>query len=161
MAAVIGAGVMVGAAGAAGVAIKAFGEWQLYNSGACESARAAPGSVFLMSNGNNVLARQGEGVPDFSGAGSKLARQRAGGIKGGVEVKGPAFLDKVPSRAMSGDIRGKYMAGGLGNATSSQGNLTDILAKVPKKINGTDEYKKIARPPPSKQAGFGNQSFPQ
>lgn len=131
-------------------------------SGAC----AAP--VFLKAAGeahralvlqSNVLARQGESVPENAGNGAKLARQRAAGISGGVKSKEPGYMGKVPERKVSGDLRKDYEAGGLGNATSSQGNLTDILAKVPKQTLGDSEYKRINRPVPSRAPGFGNQAF--
>mmetsp|Transcript_12827 Transcript_12827/g.34531 ORF Transcript_12827/g.34531 Transcript_12827/m.34531 type:complete len:163 (+) Transcript_12827:147-635(+) len=161
MAAVVGAGAVACVSGAVCVAVKAASEWQRARSGECAEARAMAGSVFAMANGNNVLARQGRGVPDMPGAGDKLARQRAAGIKGGVETREqPSFLDKVPNKGIRGNLKENYTVGKLGNATSSQGNLPDILAKVPKKPNGTPEYQRIARPPPSRQAGFGNSSFP-
>lgn len=108
---------------------------------------------------SNVLARQGESVPTEAGAGQKLARQRAAGVSGGVKSKEPGYMGKVPSNKVTGDLRKDYEVGGLGKATSSQGNITDILAKVPKQQHGTDEYKRINRPVPSRAPGFGNQSF--
>lgn len=107
---------------------------------------------------SNTLARQGLSVPEEEGLGEKLARQRAGGISGGIESD-PSWARKVPAKPLAGDLRKEYEVGGLGNATSSQGILSDILAKVPKQVNGTDEYKRIARPNPKRAAGFGNQSF--
>lgn len=108
---------------------------------------------------SNTLARQGESVPEKRGEGEKLARQRAAGVSGGVKPDKPSWLGKVPSRSVTGDLRKSYEVGGLGDATSSKGNITDILDKVPTQTAGTDEYKRISRPPPSRAPGFGNQSF--
>lgn len=131
-------------------------------SGACaapvllKAAGEAHRALVLRSN---ILARQGVSVPEDAGNGAKLARQRAAGVSGGVKSKEPAYMGKVPSRKVSGDLRKDYEAGGLGNATSSQGNLTDILSKVPRKTHGDTEYKRINRPVPTKAPGFGNQAF--
>jgi hypothetical protein len=110
---------------------------------------------------SNTLARQGESIRD-AGADERLARQRAGGIGGGEvsETDEPAYMGKLPRRAVAGDLRPSYVVK-KGSATSSKGILSDILAKVPRQVHGTDSYKRIARPQPSRQAGFGNQSFPQ
>lgn len=108
---------------------------------------------------SNVLARQGQGTPADKGEDAKLARQRASGIKGGIQSKEPQYMGKVPGKKMTGDLRKDYEIGGLGNATSSRGILEDILSKVPRQTLGTDEYKKIARPQPKKAGGYGNQSF--
>eukprot|EP00174_Griffithsia_okiensis_P000473 GO255931.1.p1 GENE.GO255931.1~~GO255931.1.p1 ORF type:complete len:127 (+),score=1.85 GO255931.1:122-502(+) len=91
--------------------------------------------VFLQSN---TLARQGMNVPDKKGEGEKLARQRSAGINGGLSgaKKDPAYLRDVPSRPMAGDKRRDYEVGSLGNATSSRGNITDILDKVPRRTLG-------------------------
>lgn len=131
-------------------------------SGACaapvllKAAGEAHRALVLRSN---VLARQGESVPEDAGNAAKLARQRAAGVSGGVKSKDPAYMGKVPSRKVTGDLRKDYEAGGLGNATSSQGNLTDILSKVPRNIHGDTEYKRINRPVPTRAPGFGNQAF--
>lgn len=108
---------------------------------------------------SNTLARQGESVPEKRGEGEKIAKQRAAGISGGTKNADPAWLRKVPSNSVTGDLRDEYMVGGLGNATSSKGNIIDILDKVPRKTHGTEEYKRIARPQPKRAPGFGNQSF--
>lgn len=131
-------------------------------SGACaapvlfKAAGEAHRALVLRSN---VLARQGESIPAEAGNGGKIARQRAAGISGGVKSKTPGYMGKVPNNKMTGDLRKDYEVGGLGNATSSQGNIADILAKVPRQKNGTDEYKRINRPVPRRAPGFGNQSF--
>lgn len=109
---------------------------------------------------SNVLARQGESVPAEAGAGRRLAQQRASGVSGSERRSEPGYMGKVPRKSMAGDLRKDYEVGGLGNATSSQGNITDILAKVPTQQLGTDQYKKINRSVPSRAPGFGNQSFP-
>lgn len=108
---------------------------------------------------SNVLARQGESVPSQSGAGERLARQRASGVSGPERKKEPGYMGKVPENNLAGDLRKDYEVGGLGNATSSQGNIMDILAKVPRRKMGTDQYKKINRPVPSRAPGYGNQSY--
>lgn len=108
---------------------------------------------------SNTLARQGESVPAKRGEGDKIARQRAAGVRGGVKPDGPAWLGKVPSNSVTGDLRKDYEIGGLGDATSSKGNMADILDKVPRKTHGNGQYKKINRPTPSRAPGFGNQSF--
>lgn len=133
---------IVAGASAAPVAIKAVGELHR--------------TLVLQSN---VLARQGESVPAKRGEGEKLARQRAAGVKGGVVSPEPKYMGKVPSQPVSGDLRRDYEVGGLGNATSSQGILSDILDKVPRQQHGTGEYKRINRPQPLRAPGFGNQSF--
>lgn len=108
---------------------------------------------------SNTLARQGESLPERRGEEKRLARQRAAGLKGGNEVKPPSYMGKVPSKATKGDLRREYEIGGLGEATSSKGNIIDILSRVPRRTVGTDDYKRIARPTPSRAPGFGNQSF--
>lgn len=108
---------------------------------------------------SNTLARQGLSVPDKKGEDSRLSRQRAGGISGGLPKKEPSWVGKVPSKPVKGDLRKDYEIGGLGNATSSKGNLVDILDKVPRKTAGTADYKNINRPQPKRLPGFGNQSF--
>ncbi|CAN8068075.1 unnamed protein product [Agarophyton chilense] len=108
---------------------------------------------------SNALARQGLSTPDKRGEDERLSRQRAGGISGGFKEQAPSWERKVPSRAVAGDIRKDYEVGGLGNATSSRGNLVDILDKVPRKTHGNGDYKKINRPQPRRLPGFGNQSF--
>jgi hypothetical protein len=112
-------------------------------------------TVFNLSD---ALARQGESVPAEKGAGERLARQRAAGVDGTIDGGEPAYMGKVPSRATAGDKRKSYEVK-KGSALSSRGILDDILAKVPSQANGTDSYKRIARPQPSRQPGFGNQSF--
>lgn len=111
---------------------------------------------------SNVLSRQGNGSPEFAGAEEKLARQRTGGILGGLAPnKGePGYLRKVPARPMTGDKRRDYEVGSLGNATSSRGILLDVLDKVPRRtVGGSGDYKRANRPGPSRKAGWGNQSF--
>jgi hypothetical protein len=108
---------------------------------------------------SNTLARQGLSVPKETGAGERLARQRAGGINGGTEGDEPGYMEKVPQKSQAGDTRKKYIVT-RGSATSSKGILDDILAKVPRQSNGTDDYKRINRPAPSRAAGYGNQSYP-
>lgn len=108
---------------------------------------------------SNILARQGAGIPELRGEGEKLAGQRAGGIKGGIPSSEPGYMRKVPSKKVAGDLRGDYMLGRLGNATSSRGNITDVLSKVPRRVHGTEDYKKINRPTPRRLAGYGNQSY--
>lgn len=111
---------------------------------------------------SNTLARQGNGLPEFAGEDEKLARQRAGGINGGL-VPGkapPAYLGKVPKRGAPGDGRRDYEVGGLGNATSSRGRIVDILNKVPRRTAGaSSDYKNANRPVPSRLPGYGNQSY--
>lgn len=114
----------------------------------------------LKSNNNNVLARQGNGSPTSDD--TKLARQRAGGVRGGLSdaKPSPKFLDKVPKRGAPGDGRRNYEVGGLGNATSSRGQINDVLDKVPRRTAGASaDYKRANRPIPSRLPGFGNQSF--
>lgn len=113
--------------------------------------------LFLESN---VLARQGLGAPENPGEGDKLARQRTGGIKGGLPQDEPGYVKKTPTRAQAGDLRQKYRVKSLGNATSSRGNLDDVLNKVPQRTYGTDAYKRIYRPVPTRAPGFDNQAFP-
>lgn len=109
---------------------------------------------------SNVLSRQGNGVPKEKGEGEKLARQRASGVKGGIPSSEPQYMGSVPNRKVTGDLRKDYQVGGLGNATSSRGNITDILEKVPQQIlGGTADYKRAARPVPARRPGFGNQSY--
>lgn len=108
---------------------------------------------------SNVLARQGVSVPAERGEGEKVARQRASGVKGGIEKTEPDYMGKVPARPVCGDLRRDLEVGGLGNATSSRGILTDILDKVPRQSHGTGDYKTINRPSPGRAPGFGNQSF--
>lgn len=110
---------------------------------------------------SNILARQGAGLPELEGEGERLAKQRAGGIKGGIASDEPGYMRKVPSKSVAGDTRGNFKTGGLGNATSSRGNITDILSKVPRRVYGTEDYKRINRPTPRRLPGYGNQSYPQ
>lgn len=133
---------VVTGASALPVAIKAVGE--------------AHRALVLQSN---TLARQGVSVPANRGEGDKLARQRASGVSGGITADDPQYIGKVPKRDVAGDLRKDYEVGGLGNATSSRGNLVDILDKVPRKTHGNGQYKRINRPVPTRAAGFGNQSF--
>lgn len=114
--------------------------------------------TFLTSD---VLSRQGESVPSLPGLGDKLSRQRASGVRGNTsDDDGPSWLKKVPKKNVTGDLRKVYDVGARGNATSSQGNMEDILLKVPNKGSyGTEQYKRIARPEPRRSPGFGNQSF--
>lgn len=121
--------------------------------------------LVLQSNGNNTLARQGNGTPSLPGIADTVERQRAGGIssvppgstKGGAAKAG--YLGKVPSKPLAGDDREHYKTG-LGNATSSRGRIVDILSKVPKRtVGGSADYKKANRATPSRAGGFGNQSF--
>lgn len=109
---------------------------------------------------SDTLARQGESLGKDSGANERLARQRASGVGGGEvsETEEPSYMGKLPKKAMAGDLRRSYQQR-KGSATSSKGILADILSKVPRQSNGTDSYKRIARPPPSRQGGFGNQSY--
>jgi hypothetical protein len=108
---------------------------------------------------SNALARQGQSLVGSEGEIERSARQRAAGIGGAVpESDEPSYMDNVPKKAVAGDTRGKYVQT-RGSATSSRGILSDILAKVPRRANGTDEYKEIARPRPSRQAGYDNQAF--
>jgi hypothetical protein len=109
---------------------------------------------------SNVLARQGMSVPQEAGAGERLARQRAGGIKGGTDGDDPQYMSKVPRKALAGDTRKQHLVT-RGSATSSKGILDDILAKVPRKANGTGDYQRAIRPVPTRAAGYGNQSYPQ
>eukprot|EP00184_Porphyridium_aerugineum_P004190 CAMPEP_0184699036 /NCGR_PEP_ID=MMETSP0313-20130426/5447_1 /TAXON_ID=2792 /ORGANISM="Porphyridium aerugineum, Strain SAG 1380-2" /LENGTH=149 /DNA_ID=CAMNT_0027158059 /DNA_START=55 /DNA_END=504 /DNA_ORIENTATION=- len=138
-------GVSMFMAGAMG--LKAMSDYQHMRSGACEVARA---DVFMVNN--NVLARQGEGIPSMpEGERAKIEKQKAAGIRGGVKRDGPTFLEKVPSKPVAGDPRMKYM--GIGkqgtNPFNTQGNLTDILAKVPTKAHGASaEYQASVRPEP-------------
>lgn len=116
----------------------------------------------LKSNSNNVLARQGAGSPTSVADDTKLARQRAGGIRGGLSQAKPSpkFLDKVPKRGAPGDNRRDYEVGGLGNATSSRGQIDDVLDKVPRRTVGANgDYKRANRPIPSRLPGYGNQSY--
>jgi len=118
----------------------------------------------LAANKNNVLARQGNSVPSAPGDEARRQRQRAGGIGSANEADAdePGYLGKVPKRVgVAGDIRKNYEAPkGKNNATSSQGVLDDILAKVPSRSDyGTGDYAKSVRPQPSAQGGFGNQSY--
>lgn len=111
---------------------------------------------------SNVLARQGNGSPDFSGEDERLARQRTAGVRGGFAPgkAEPGYMGKVPDRKLSGDDRKDYKVGGLGNATSSRGVIDDLLDKVPRRTHGaTADYKKANRPVPSRKAGWGNQSY--
>lgn len=108
---------------------------------------------------SNVLARQGLSTPDELGKEERESRKRGAGFGGDIKSKTPSYMKKVPKKAVAGDLRKKYEVGGLGNALSSRGNLTDILAKVPRKISGTEQYKRINRPPPKRLPGYGNQSF--
>lgn len=133
---------IVAGASAAPVAIKAVGEIHR--------------TLVLQSN---VLARQGESVPANRGEGEKVARQRASGVKGGLPKMEPGYMSKVPVKPVTGDLRKDLEVGGLGNATSSRGILSDILDKVPRQSHGTGEYKRINRPSPGRAPGFGNQSF--
>lgn len=112
-------------------------------------------AVFL----SNTLARQGESINPDAGEGDKLARQKVGGISGGkrAESDEPAYMGKTPKNS-GADLRKSYQTR-KGAATSSKGILSDILAKVPSQTNGTDSYKRIARPQPTRAGGFGNQSF--
>lgn len=110
----------------------------------------------------NTLARQGNNVPANKGEGERLARQRGAGIKGGLSPnkKDPAFLRDVPSRPTAGDTRRDYEVSGLGNATSSRGNIVDILDKVPRRtVGGSSDYKKANRPTPARKPGFDNQTY--
>lgn len=135
----IAAGVSAAAAPFLPVALKAVGE----------------AHRVLMSD---ALARQGLGPVGPSGAAERSARQRAAGIPNpGIESNEPGYLGRVPKRPMAGDLRRDYEVGGLGNATSSRGLLEDILAKVPRKLHGTEEYKRINRPAPKRAPGFDNQ----
>lgn len=119
----------------------------------------------LAANKNNVLARQGNSVPAAPGDEARRQRQRAAGLQGANEADAdePAYLGKVPQRAggVAGDLRKTYEAPkGKNNATSSQGVLEDILAKVPSRADyGTGDYARSVRPQPSAQGGFGNQSY--
>lgn len=123
------------------VAIKAIGELHQ--------------TVFLSNN----LARQGQSLPKEAGALDRSARRRAAGVSDALmDDEEPSYLKEGPSRPVAGDLRKSYEVK-RGSATSSKGILTDILAKVPRKMNGGEDYQRIARPPPSRQAGFGNQSF--
>eukprot|EP00179_Madagascaria_erythrocladioides_P009916 CAMPEP_0198326676 /NCGR_PEP_ID=MMETSP1450-20131203/14133_1 /TAXON_ID=753684 ORGANISM="Madagascaria erythrocladiodes, Strain CCMP3234" /NCGR_SAMPLE_ID=MMETSP1450 /ASSEMBLY_ACC=CAM_ASM_001115 /LENGTH=163 /DNA_ID=CAMNT_0044030653 /DNA_START=85 /DNA_END=576 /DNA_ORIENTATION=+ len=129
------------------------------------AANPAPPLV-LAANANNNLARQGLAGPALPGANRRAESDRVGGIRGGVSKKdgeAPAYLEKVPKKEMTGDLRKDYAPGGLGDATSSKGNLSDILAKVPNRgaYGGNDDYRRANRAPPSRQGGFGNQSFPE
>lgn len=127
------------------VAAKAFGELH---------------RTVLQSNGNNTLARQGESFDPAEGARERNSRQRAGGITGGTcsETEEPSYMDATPKKASAGDIRRSYETK-KGSATSSKGILSDILAKVPRRTVGTESYKRASRPAPSRQGGYGNQSF--
>lgn len=130
------------------IAIKAIGELHRH--------------TVLQSNGNNTLARQGNGTPSLPGVEDTLQRQRAAGIKGGFNPskQPPAYMGKVPSRKLAGDDLEDYLVGGLGNATSSRGKMIDILGKVPAgTVGGSTDYKKSNRPTPRRVPGFGNQSF--
>lgn len=119
----------------------------------------------LAANKNNLLARQGNSVPTAAGEETRRQRQRAGGLQGANESDAdePAYLGKVPQRegGVAGDLRKTYEAPkGKNNATSSQGVLEDILAKVPSRDTyGTGDYARSVRPQPSNQGGYGNQSF--
>mmetsp|Transcript_6935 Transcript_6935/g.14354 ORF Transcript_6935/g.14354 Transcript_6935/m.14354 type:complete len:158 (-) Transcript_6935:874-1347(-) len=142
-------------AGVVTVAVKAVGEWE---------ATVNPMSPVTLLR-SNALARQGESVPSLEGEGSKLARQRAGGIQGGISRKlgeSPTYLDKVPAKAVGGDNRGSYITV-KGNFTNSQGTIEDILSKVPNRgtYGATEDYRRAARPEPKRAAGYDNQSFPQ
>lgn len=107
---------------------------------------------------SDALARQGLGPVGPAGALERSARQRAAGVpRPGIASSEPNYLDRVPKRPVAGDKRREYEVGGLGNATSSRGLLDDVLAKVPRKLNGTAEYKRINRPNPSRAPGFDNQ----
>lgn len=144
---VVAPGVTAAAAVALPVALKAVGELHQH---------------VLMSNKNNVLARQGYGLPD-GGEDMRLSRQRSGGISGGLNSgkKEPGFLKKVPSRASSGDTRKKFLINNRGNATSTRGTLEDQLSKVPRRTHGASaDYKRANRPTPSRLPGFDNQSYP-
>lgn len=144
---VVAPGVTAAAAVALPIAVKAVGELHQH---------------VLMSNKNNILARQGYGIPDI-GEDAKLSRQRSGGISGGLtpQKKEPGFLKKVPSRGQSGDKRKDFLTSGRGNATSSRGTLQDQLSKVPRRTHGASaDYKRANRPTPSRLPGFDNQSYP-
>lgn len=123
-------------------------------------AAKALGELHRVAFPSNTLARQGESLSKDAGANERLARQRASGVGGGEvsESDEPSYMGKLPKRAVTGDIRRSYETR-KGAATSSKGILEDILGKVPRKSNGTDSYQRIARPPPSQQGGFGNQSY--
>lgn len=136
----IAAGAIAGAS-ALPVAIKAVGELHR--------------AVF-----QSELARQGQGIPVKRGEGERLQRQKVGGISGGVAPTKPGYFGKVPSRPLAGDLRKEYEVGGLGDATSSRSNLEDILDKVPRKMHGTESYKRIVRPTPTKKPGYDNQAYP-
>lgn len=143
----VASGATAGVVAVLPIAIKAVGE--LHNH-------------VLQSNKNNVLARQGLGTPG-SAEDSRLSRQRAGGISGGLspEKKEPSYLGKVPSRGLAGDLRKQYKQSLRGNATSSRGSLADQLSKVPRQTHGgSSDYKRANRPPPSRLPGFDNQAYP-
>ncbi|KAA8491764.1 hypothetical protein FVE85_8246 [Porphyridium purpureum] len=117
--------------------------------------------ALAMANGNNVLARQGRGAPLMPGSEKKIQDQKAGGVKGGIETQAaPSYMAKVPSKPATGDLRFEYQESPGPNFLSSQGNLNDILSKVPKKPYGAAAYQKHAyRPQPSRQAGFDNSAY--
>lgn len=106
---------------------------------------------------SDALARQGVGPVPLPGAAKRAERNRAAGIPGGLADQEPAYLGRVPNRPVTGDLRKDYEVGRLGDATSSKGVLSDILAKVPRKTHGSGDYKKINRPDPRRLPGFDNQ----
>lgn len=120
----------------------------------------AAAELHLTSLRANTLARQGESLPGAAGARERNAKQRAGGITGGTcsETDEPSYMDAAPRKPQAGDTRADF-AQKKGAATSSKGILADILAKVPRRTVGGEEYKRAARPSPAREGGFGNQSF--
>jgi hypothetical protein len=140
-------GISMFMAGAMG--LKAMSDMHHLQSGSCEVARS---NVFMSKN--NVLARQGGGLPSMpEGERIKLERQKAAGIRGGVKKDTPSYLDNVPSKPVAGDTRMKYMGVGKqgANPFNSQSTLTDILDRVPKQSSGgSADYKASVRPEPNR-----------
>lgn len=121
-------------------------------------AAKAAGELHRTVFESNLFARQGRSLPDEAGVEKRLARQRVGGISGGAISEEPDYMAKTPKRASRGDSRSKFLAKKGESPYSSKSVLDDILAKVPNQTAGTESYKRISRPRPTRSDIF-NQAF--